>query len=81
MKNVKQGDTKCAEGCAWKWPLGRPRSVWKDVIKSIYEVVCQAVGVGTGVQWCSLARDVHHDVLVVQRGFCRGKVFGKTILA
>lgn len=55
--------------------------MWKDVINSIYKVVCQVVGVGTGVQWCSLARDVHHGVRVVQRGFCRGKVLGKTILA
>jgi hypothetical protein len=78
-------DEKCQarrhEVCAWKWPLGKPRSMWKDVIKSIYKVVCQAVGVGTGVQLCSLARDVRHGALVIQRGFCRGTVFGKTILA
>ena len=43
---------KCVEVCAWKWPLGRLRSMWKDVIKSIYKVMCQAVGVGTGIQLC-----------------------------
>jgi hypothetical protein len=36
---------------------------------------------GTGMELCSPARDVHHWVILLQRAFCRGTVFGKTILA
>jgi len=57
MKNVKQGDTKCVEVCAWKWPLGRPRSMWKDVIKSIYRVSQEErTKLGEGVPYVKLYR-------------------------
>jgi hypothetical protein len=46
------------------------------------KVGCHAVGVRTGIQLCSLARDVTRSgSLATARCLCRGMEFGKTIQA